>query len=242
MSKKNKDKKREHYFWISYSDLMTSLFFIMLVLYVISFVLWERAKGKIEVAAKKYKIIENVENNMEPLKKDTLLFKYDEKYHRYQLAFDVYFRSGKYKINKYSLKNYQKTKEKIEETSRKLNLIIGKIEKQKKDSAEKYKNVSYLVVVSGSASNLPRNIADSNYILSFKRAYNLYKFWKDSLGIDFYNKKYDNLIDFQISGNGIGGVGRFPRNPANNYATERKNQRFLINIIPKIGEITRSTN
>jgi hypothetical protein len=55
------------------------------------------------------------------------------------------------------------------------------------------------------------------------------------MGIDFEAKKYEGLIDLQIAGNGWGGVGRFERDPQNFMKNETKNQRFIIQIVPKIG-------
>jgi len=243
-------KRNNQFFWVSYSDLMTSLFFIMLVLYVLSFVLWkqnmnnlktktdelENVKDSLVILAEKYKIIETVEKNLEPLKKDDRLFKYDKKYKRYQLAFDVTFKENRFKISSNDLKNYHSTIVNLTTVSKKLKEVIAHLEELKKTDTT-YNNISYLLVISGSASDLPGNSVELNYILSFKRAYYLYKYWKENLNIDFDDERYHNLIDFQIAGNGIGGVGRFPKNSINNYASERKNQRFIINIIPKIGEI-----
>ncbi len=47
--------------------------------------------------------------------------------------------------------------------------------------------------------------------------------------VDFEAIEYNNLIDLQISGNGWGGVGRLE--------DDQDNQRFLIQIFPKIGDI-----
>ena len=40
--------KKESYFWTSYSDLMTSMFFIMLVLFVLAIALLHRHMDEIE--------------------------------------------------------------------------------------------------------------------------------------------------------------------------------------------------
>jgi hypothetical protein len=194
------------------------------------------AQDSIKIVADKYKIIETVEKNLEPLKEDSLLFSYDKIYKRYSLVFNVEFYENRFTISENDLKNFNETIEVLNNVSYKLKQVIKKLEQQKRDSIA-YKNISYLIVVSGSASDLPNNNINDNYLLSFKRAYYLYKYWKESLNIDFDAPIYHDLIDFQIAGNGIGGVGRFPNNSANDYASERKNQRFLINIIPKIGEL-----
>ena len=43
MSKKQKD-----FFWMSFSDLMTSLFFVVLVLYVLTYIMLNKEKEKLE--------------------------------------------------------------------------------------------------------------------------------------------------------------------------------------------------
>ena len=83
-------------------------------------------------------------------------------------------------------------------------------------------NIKYLLVIEGMAS---RDNYDKNYELSYARALSLVRLWKKQ-GIHF-----DNRIEVMISGSGEGGVGRNPYQ-------EEKNQRFLIQIIPKIGELT----
>jgi len=47
-------KKKESYFWISFSDLMTSLFFVMLVLFVLTIALLHKRMINIGIG-KKYK-------------------------------------------------------------------------------------------------------------------------------------------------------------------------------------------
>lgn len=83
------------------------------------------------------------------------------------------------------------------------------------------KNVSYLVIISGYASKLQYANQLEDYEISYKRAYNLWNYWK-KLGIDFESEKYKGLIDLQIAGNGWGGVGRFERDPQNSFINETK--------------------
>ena len=85
--------KKNNVFWISFSDLMTSLFFIMLVLYVLTFVMLKVKEKQlidmVEDLERKLAVYELVEQNLEPLKKDSLLFRYEPEYKRFTLAFDV---------------------------------------------------------------------------------------------------------------------------------------------------------
>ena len=93
----------------------------------------------------------------------------------------------------------------------------------------RFQNVSYILVFAGSASKT--GVEDHNYELSYKRAWELWKYWKNDKLINFEDSKYNGLIDLQISGNGWGGIGRLPEEQ------EENNQRFLIQIFPKIGDI-----
>ena len=243
---------------------MTSLFFVMLVMYIISFAMWQknklellesnllveqsleelklkndsldRQKEQIIIQAEKFKIIEAVEKNLEALKKNKDLFIYEPKYHRYTLSFDVKFEIGESEIREFSIDDYDNTITRLEKVANELKSVINAL-KQQKSNNPAYKNISYLIVVSGSASNLGNGNIDQDYMLSYSRAYNLYKFWKNELNVDFDANEYHDLIEFQIAGNGIGGIGRYNRDEGNGFVEEEKNQRFLINIIPKIGEI-----
>jgi len=220
-------KGKNDFFWPSFADLMTSLFFIMLVLYVLTYV---QLKRKNIVLEEKVKIIETVEANLKPLKTDTELFTFEEEYNRYKLAFDVKFNTDKSIIlSDADLINPDYTREKIREAGNKLKVVIDGL-KLKKESDPSMKNISYILVIAGYASkdkyskSLPHN-----YELSYKRALSLWAYWKYTVGIDFESPDYKNLIDLQISGNGWGGVGRLP--------DEENNQRFLIQIFPKIANI-----
>ena len=262
--------KKSGFFWVSYADLMTSLFFIMLVLYVVSYALYqvqlkkastgkvelfqkieelnnanskleelnlelESTKQKLLIEAEKAKIIKVVEQNLKPLKNNTNLFKYEDKYKRFTLAFDVKFRKGAYTISNDDLENYEHTSKKIQQAGKELLKTIDHLAEQRVTNPD-MKNVSYLITIAGYASKLPNNTELTEYERSYRRAYFLWQYWKD-MGIDFEDKKYEGLIDLQIAGNGWGGVGRFPYDPNNSFINEMKNQRFIIQIVPKIGEI-----
>lgn len=230
-------KKGESFFWTSFADLMTSLFFIVLVLYVLTYIMLKKKEKELvnTVADLKHKleVYELVEQNLKPLKQDTLLFRYEENYKRFTLAFDVNFALGKSQIQRGDLNNYDVTATKIESVGKQLQITIDNLARNKADIPA-MNNVSYLVIISGYASHLVSGSQISDYELSYQRAYNLWGYWKN-IGIDFEANKYKGLIDLQIAGNGWGGVGRFERDPENFMANETKNQRFIIQIVPKIG-------
>ncbi|MEC4114057.1 hypothetical protein VSO92_08055 [Myroides pelagicus] len=93
------------------------------------------------------------------------------------------------------------------------------IEKMKKDYAGQ--DIKYMIIIEGMSS---RDNYSRNNELSYERALALYSLWKKN-GIVFDN----DICELQIAGSGINGVGR-SRN-------EILNQRFLIQIVPKIGNI-----
>ncbi len=230
-------KKGESFFWTSFADLMTSLFFIVLVLYVLTYIMLKKKEKELvnTVADLKHKleVYELVEQNLKPLKQDTLLFRYEENYKRFTLAFDVNFAMGKSQIQLGDLNNYFETASKINNVGKQLKITIDNLAKNKAENPSMH-NVSYLVIISGYASHLLSGSQFNDYDLSYQRAYNLWGYWK-SIGIDFEANNYKGLIDLQIAGNGWGGVGRFERDPQNSMHNETKNQRFIIQIVPKIG-------
>lgn len=218
-------KKTDTSFWAVYSDLMTSLFFIMLILFIATITALVVQKN-IEVIdlTEKLKLFETVQESLRPLKsKET--FNYDVDYSRFNLAFGVHFITGMTTISDKSITNFVTTNKKIIAAGKELQIVIDKLMIQKQTDPN-LRDVSYLLVISGYASNLQGDIELEEYERSYRRAYHLYKHWQLN-GIDFDEEKYHNIIDVHIAGNGWGGVGRII-NP------ESKNQRFLINLVPKI--------
>ena len=87
-------KKKESYFWTSYSDLMTSLFFIMLVLFVLVIALLHQ-----RLVATKTELdeIKKVEESTKNLSKD--YFEYKKEYKKYVLKISVNYPAGQSDIN-----------------------------------------------------------------------------------------------------------------------------------------------
>ena len=209
-------------FWPSYTDLMTSLFFIMLVLYVLTYV---RLNTTIKLQKEKLAIIEAVDSSLRPLKSDPL-FVYEEKYKRFKLGFDVKFENNQSQLEPGQLDDYNTTIKKIDDVGDRLKSIIDQLKMAKQKDSITLRNVSYILVIAGYASHTGEK--DYNYELSYQRALALRNYWFTH-NINFEDPKYQDLIDLQISGNGWGGVGR--------DSIDERNQRFIIQIFPKIGDI-----
>ena len=233
--------KKNNYFWVGYSDLMTGLFFIMLVLFVVSisgfkikedvlidkvaeadslkFVLKDQLveieennralERNRRVLEEEKRKIEEMQNAIKALPSE--YFEYQDRYKRFALKMNIYFEPKSSKIN-------DKYKTHLAKAGIALNEAI-------KGLSEKYAkyDIRYLLVIEGMSS---LDSYDKNYELSYERALSLYRLWEKQ-GIEFDLLK----CEIQIAGSGTGGVGRY-------YGDKEKlNQRFLIQIIPKIGKV-----
>jgi hypothetical protein len=210
--------KKESFFWTSYSDLMTSLFFVMLVLFVLTVALLHKKIVEINNIAvesqeqiDKIKEIENATNNI-----DEKYFEYKEKYKKHILKIEASFGTDSFReidiVNKTII---------VPELIKAGHSIRDSIE----NITSKYPKIQYLLIIEGQASRDKAPDAH-NYELSYKRAYTLKKIWDDNK-IDFGSN-----CEVLISGSGTGGTMR--------ETNEVSNQRFLIHIVPKPGIIEAS--
>lgn len=196
--------KESNFFWTSYTDLMTSLFFVMLALYILTVAVLRYQQKATEEQLKKIKEIQNATKALPPE-----FFQYQPEYKRFSLNQQIAFESGKaiIPINKRAY---------LIEVGKSIQKLVDTLKVKYQDS-----NIKYLIVIEGMAS---KDNYLYNYQLSYERAFSLYNFWEEN------NIRLDpSICEIIISGSGIGGVGR--------EKIEYKNQRFLIQIIPKIGTI-----
>ncbi len=224
-------KKRESFFWTSYSDLMTSLFFVMLTLFVLAVALLHREVvniGKERDAISKERDAISKERDAteaelikineirEALKSiNPKYFDYNAQYKKHILKTVVKFDRGSSNINDIN----KATKDTLVAVRNSISKFLGEL-------YQKDKKASYLLVIEGQASK-------DNYFLnnqlSYDRALSLFKFW-------FPNQKETTLqfenypCEVVIAGAGcMEGKPRADRN--------EDNQRFLIQIMPKPGII-----
>jgi hypothetical protein len=235
------DGKRKDFFWQSYVDLLTALFAVVLVLFILSYFNFKNKRDELEGMVQIYKedseILNKVKSNLKLFDSDKEIFYYDTVYNRIQIAFDIKFKRGfeYWRIDSNHLESdYDEITQNLNSLGKRLNQIVLLFNDQKNNDPS-MKDISYLMVISGSASKYGDEF--ENYLLSYKRALSLYDFWKTDLGIDFNSTKYHEIIELQVAGIGTGGVGRFnyPYKP-HNSKEEEKNQRFIIYITPKIGK------
>ncbi len=212
---------RQDSFWTSYADLMTSLFFIMLVLFVICMIQVSRknielgiALGKVQIENEQYKRLLQMNEQFNLLSKSTCL-EYDSVkrmfYAKDLVGIEIFY------PDEDNIKDeYIDTVDKIGQD---LIAILKELGKN---------NFSYQLVIEGTAAipwnNLQNNSfnPDSKYAyeLSYHRALALYNAWRK---YDF--RKYNTEII--IAGSGFNGINR-------DNLVEENNKRFIIQIIPKV--------
>lgn len=238
------DGKRNGSFWPSYVDIMTTLFAITLILFAVSFSRFKIKERQLQLLVNEYEDIINVYSTVGSID-STMYFGYNAQYLKHLFTVDVEYQKKEYRIDKLKLDTIDKV---AADNKRDSILRAGEIVKEtimKLESSDSLKNnIKFLVVIEGQSSRFKYYVDDyrNNYTLSYLRAQFLNNFWKDN-GIDLASIPRCELI---ISGSGEDGVPRvipsisLPRTPEENKqweSDESKNQRFLIHIVPVIGNI-----
>ena len=205
-------------FWTSFSDLMTSLFFTLLVLFVVAIIAMGRALKKandLQIATQnEINKIRDIENSIQNI--DSKWFEYNEIDKKHILKIDVSFPIGQSDITDIPLEK----REELYKAGLAINDFLNHADKEYGES------VKYLLIIEGQASN---DGYAGNFDLSYQRALSLYKYFQVNRHLDLKRENCEVLI----CGSGTEGALRaYPDNASN-----KKNQRFLIHILPKPGVI-----
>lgn len=224
--------KQEAPFWTSFSDLMTSLFFVMLVLFVISLIKVGGMNGELKKAYKEAiadkEDLENIlklEDQFKALSQSSSL-EYDS------IRKMFYAKDFQHKEIFYPNDANIKTE------------FYGIVDKVGTDlieilqSLNNNQNFQYQMVIEGNAAIEWKDLNSGEfnpdninmYHLSYNRALALYMYWK-SKNMDF--RKYNTEVI--IAGSGFNGINR-------DSNVEEYNKRFIIQIIPKINRPKRTNN
>lgn len=197
-------RKKESYFWTSYSDLMTSLFFIMLVLFVLTVVLLNK---RMQATVEELNSIKEITSSTQDLDGD--YFEFKDEYQKFVLKVNCNFPVDKYVIESLSAENLKR----LEDAGNEINRFL-----------ENHSKNQYLLIVEGQASKDSPDLTWHNYELSFHRAISLITYWKSNCNLALR----DNC-EVQIAGSGD---GTYNVNSMRD-SIEANNQRFLIYILPK---------
>jgi hypothetical protein len=161
---------------------------------------------------------------------DTNYFEFNKEYVKHIFKIQVTFQKGKFDIERdlqSDLTNKAAANALRDQIFAAGQEIKNTIEKLQRSESNK-QDIKYLVVIEGQASADGYNIDAffNNDVLSYQRALELHKYWKKQ-GIDFSSMPKCELA---ISGSGEKGVPR-------DTVSVTINQRFLIHIVPVIGNI-----
>jgi len=223
-------------FWPSYVDIMTTLFAIMLVLFTISY---GRFKGRekslveindsLQVFKDKYNEIRSIYAAVENI--NPQYFEFNPTFVKHIFKIQVTYQLGQFDLNRLeddangNVVRADSLRQQIVKAGEEIRSTIIKL--QDNDSIKQ--DIKYLVVIEGQASKDGFNTDEwhNNNVLSYQRALALHHFWRDKANIDFSNMDKCELV---ICGSGEGGMPR-------DSLRETNNQRFLIHIVPVIGNI-----
>lgn len=255
--------KNNSSFWPSYVDIMTTLFAIMLVLFAVSFSRFRIKESQLKHKEEQLKglvceyksLVDEYENIITVYSTvgaidSTRFFEYNKPYLKHLITINVEYQNKEYSINKLK---YDITDPEKADSMRKDVIAAGIVVKQTLESLEHndsiLDNIKFLVVIEGQASRVAFNQSDwqNNYTLSYLRAQYLNKFWQEN-GISLGSIPRCEVI---ISGSGEGGFPRIVPDESllhkqypntHDYIKrwveeESKNQRFLVHIVPVIGNI-----
>lgn len=231
----NQDHKSS--FWPSYVDIMTTLFAIMLVLFAVSYTRFKIKQKELEAFKDKYEEIMSIYQAVDNI--DSTYFEFNEDYLKHIFKIQVTYQKGQFSLNKLlqdDIKSAQfnpvganQIRQQIKDAGNEIKNTITKL--QQADSMKT--EIKYLVVIEGQASADGYHTDDyyNNDVLSYQRALKLHEFWRDSANINFTKMERCELV---IAGSGEGGV---PRAARVSEKDDSQNQRFLIHIVPVIGNI-----
>lgn len=200
-------QKKESFFWTSYSDLMTSLFFVMLVLFILVIVLLHK---RMEATEAQLDEIRKVEESTKDLCNSDY-FKYRSDYKKYVLNIQVKYPAGKYDLNDMISYDKQSQLYKLTAAGQEIQSFL-----------KKHDDNQYILIIEGQSS---KDNYLFNYELSYQRALGLIRFWIEDSGIVFGKN-----CEILISGSGD---GKLDTHSMREVGDETENQRFLIHILPK---------
>ena len=230
------NSNKKSLFWTSFSDLMTSMFFAMLVLFVVVVVAMgaanrnlqqtiielEEAKKRAEATAEQLTQITQLSEQFETLTTSSSLgYDADKRmfYAKDFVGIEIFH------SNTDTIKNeYLET---VTNVGNDLQNILKQLNSNNK-------NFKYLLVIEGTAaipweqkiSGTYNPDSPAMYDLSYRRALALYNKWKH-LNLRRYN------TEIIIAGSGFNGINR-------DNINEDNNKRFIIQIIPKIDKPSES--
>ena len=211
------NQNRRDFFWPSYVDLMTALFLVMLVLFVLSYKRFQDKEAELNAKVAEKEKFDEIMTALRGLQGRYFSYRPDCK--RHELRVNVVFAPRQATLPPEAQDSLYLAGQ----------FLLGRIA-----AIPRRLNVRYLIVVEGRAAkdtykspDDPAN-RDGPVVrqLSFERAMALVNFWR-ARGLDFDERRFEIVA----AGSGFRGSCRYAG------AEETYNRRFVIQIIPKIGAL-----
>lgn len=226
--------KKESYLWTSYSDLMTSLFFVMLVLFVLSLAIVK--KNNIAIIEQNQELLQLKDSLAKALQDANVTIEQQNRILRIDEQFEPLQEAGAFKYYEKSRKFVAKDLLGVEIFAPNSAVIIDQykstalevghiIDTTLQTLHSQNPDFRYLLVIEGNVANTFDHRYDQDgiygYKLSYERALAVYLLWQQS-GINL--RKYNTEV--LLCGSGWNGLDR--------DVIEDYNKRFSIQIIPKV--------
>jgi hypothetical protein len=205
--------RKVYFFWASYADLMTSLFFIMLVLFILTVVILKRQQEGLLNDLNRLKKILKLEQQFAPLQENSKFY--------YLSECNKYIVKDLMGIEIFDPNDVIIKKEFIPRTIQAGKIIESFLKKLNTEN----QGFTYLLVIEGNMANKWDQSINLNsnfgYLTSYKRALAVYNLWLQN-NINF--RRYN--VEVLLCGSGFNGLCR--------DSLEDNNKRFSIQIIPKV--------
>lgn len=209
------NEKKKDFFWLSYSDLMTSLFFVMLVLFVLVYSMQNRVINDLKAAKEELEKIKEITAATKALENGGL-YDYNEQCKRFELNQEILFEVNSARIPR-------KDRPTLINAGRQIQELTSKFRDNKK--------VKFMIIIEGRAAKYlddeRKNLKIANRVkdLSYSRSLALYKLWqKNDVNLNSENS------EIFIAGSGFEGMCRYEGKE------EYKNKRFIVEVIPYLIE------
>lgn len=203
-------------FWVSYSDLFTTLFFVMMALFLVTVITLKHSLVQSRIEAERLRSILQLEEQFAPLINNPM-FHYIPECQKF-VARDLM-----------GIEIFEPNRTEIKAEFHDEILAVGRhlivfLEKLSQNQAQ----FAYILVIEGNMANDYRQSIDPyesyGFSLSYERALAVHDFWLQN-GINF---RGNPKVEVLIAGSGFAGLCRDP--------IEENNKRFSIQLIPKISK------
>jgi hypothetical protein len=219
----NKNKNSENSSWKSYTDLVTGLLMVFILISIVASKNYNDCVGETEATKKQYEMIKKIDSTFRNLSNNSL-FVYNPECNQFELDVDIQFGGGGETL----IPNGDTSN--LNKAGRELSQLLEVLHRKF--------NVAFTVIIEGrAAKHLDKNTMEENIEannrewesamkMSYGRAYQLKKLWWKNNIFTWTENKY---IDISIAGAGFGGTCRYPYKPL----LEEKNKNFIVKVIPR---------